>query len=115
MSWVGALSPRHLTGQNRDKKMRKTGFFKSHVAEHKEIMEQLLAVPNPVSATTKKKAGQLTCFFLVVAETSFFTALRAEGGTPSRFTALFGSQPSGRPAVAGSPASRQKNTDVLVI
>lgn len=51
MSWVGALSPRHKTGQNRDKKMKKTGFCKSQVAEHNEFMSQLLAVPNPVSAT----------------------------------------------------------------
>jgi len=55
MSWVGALSPRHKTGQNRDKKMKKTGFYKSHVVEHKEFMDQLLTVPNPVSATKKKQ------------------------------------------------------------
>ena len=64
----------------------------------------------------KKRATLLFSHPLfLVAETSFFTALRVEGGTPSRLKALFESQPSGRPAVAGSPASRRKDTDVLVL
>ena len=51
MSWVGECSPRLVPGQNRDIIMKKTAFCKSKGIEHKDIMAQQLAVPNPVSAT----------------------------------------------------------------